>query len=161
MSSKPIIGHAQPTLTQRRMRAKSHRIVTNKYGCKGCTVIEIVSEVLRVNKVSSGSEIEDRVAQLLRRVGLRPEFMRRYPHAFRGGERQRIGIARALATNPRLIVADEAISALDVSIRAQILNLLEDLQDELGLMYLFIAHDLSVIRQICDRTLHDATASLH
>ena len=88
---------------------------------------------------------------LLRRVGLRPEYMRRYPHAFSGGERQRIVIARALATNPRLIVADEAISALDVSIRAQILNLLEDLQEELGLTYLFIAHDLSVIRHICDR----------
>jgi peptide/nickel transport system ATP-binding protein len=115
------------------------------------TIFEIVSEVLRVNHLASGSELEARVAQLLRRVGLRPEYMRRYPHAFSGGERQRIVIARALATNPRLIVADEAISALDVSIRAQILNLLKDLQDELGLTYLFIAHDLSVIRHICDR----------
>lgn len=115
------------------------------------TVFEIVAEVLKVNHLASGSELEDRVAHLLRRVGLRPEYMRRYPHAFSGGERQRIVIARALATNPRLIVADEAISALDVSIRAQILNLLEDLQDELGLTYLFIAHDLSVIRHICDR----------
>jgi peptide/nickel transport system ATP-binding protein len=115
------------------------------------TIYEIVSEVLRVNRLASGTELEDRVATLLRRVGLRPEYMRRYPHAFSGGERQRIVIARALATNPRLIVADEAISALDVSIRAQILNLLEDLQDELGLTYLFIAHDLSVIRHICDR----------
>ena len=115
------------------------------------TVFEIVSEVLRVNKLAAGSELEDRVAQLLRRVGLRPEYMRRYPHTFSGGERQRIGIARALATNPRLIVADEAISALDVSIRAQILNLLKDLQDEFGLTYLFIAHDLSVVRQICNR----------
>jgi peptide/nickel transport system ATP-binding protein len=115
------------------------------------TVFEIVSEVLRVNNLASGSELQDRVASLLQRVGLRPEYMRRYPHAFSGGERQRIVIARALATNPRLIVADEAISALDVSIRAQILNLLKDLQDEFGLAYLFIAHDLSVIRQICDR----------
>jgi peptide/nickel transport system ATP-binding protein len=115
------------------------------------TVFEIVSEVLRVNKLSSGSELEDRVAQLLRRVGMRPEYMRRYPHTFSGGERQRVGIARALATNPRLIVADEAISALDVSIRAQILNLLKDLQDEFGLTYLFIAHDLSVVRHICNR----------
>lgn len=115
------------------------------------TVFEAVSEVLHVNKLASGSELEDRVAELLRRVGLRPEYMRRYPHAFSGGERQRIVIARALATNPQLIVADEAISALDVSIRAQILNLLQDLQDELGLAYLFIAHDLSVIRHICDR----------
>mgnify|MGYP001323163061 CR=1 FL=1 len=115
------------------------------------TVLEIVGEVLKVNKIASGSELQDRVAALLRRVGLRPEYMRRYPHAFSGGERQRIVIARALATNPRLIVADEAISALDVSIRAQILNLLEDLQDEFGLAYLFIAHDLSVVRHICDR----------
>jgi peptide/nickel transport system ATP-binding protein len=115
------------------------------------TVFEIVSEVLRVNRLAAGSELEDRVAHLLRRVGLRPEYMRRYPHTFSGGERQRIGIARALATNPRLIVADEAISALDVSIRAQVLNLLKDLQDEFGLTYLFIAHDLSVIRHICDR----------
>ena len=115
------------------------------------TVFEIVSEVLKVNQLAAGSELQDRVAQLLRRVGLRPEYMQRYPHAFSGGERQRIGIARALATNPRLIVADEAISALDVSIRAQILNLLEDLQQEMGLTYLFIAHDLGVIRHICDR----------
>ncbi|MBI1279237.1 MAG: ATP-binding cassette domain-containing protein [Anaerolineaceae bacterium] len=115
------------------------------------TVFEIVSEVLHVNHLASGSELEERVAQLLRRVGLRPEYMRRYPHTFSGGERQRIGIARALATNPRLIVADEAISALDVSIRAQILNLLKDLQDEFGLTYLFIAHDLSVVRHICNR----------
>jgi peptide/nickel transport system ATP-binding protein len=115
------------------------------------TVFEIVSEVLKVNKLMAGSEIEDRVAYLLRRVGLRPEYIRRYPHAFSGGERQRIVIARALATNPRLIIADEAISALDVSIRAQILNLLEELQDEFRLTYLFIAHDLSVIRHICDR----------
>ncbi|MBN1965710.1 MAG: ATP-binding cassette domain-containing protein, partial [Anaerolineae bacterium] len=114
-------------------------------------VSEIVGEVLKVNNLASGSELEDRIAELMRRVGLRPEYMRRYPHAFSGGERQRIVIARALATNPQLIVADEAISALDVSIRAQILNLLQDLQDEFGLTYLFIAHDLSVIRHICDR----------
>ena len=115
------------------------------------TTFEIISEVLTVNKLVKDSALEDRVAYLLRRVGLRPEYMRRYPHAFSGGERQRIVIARALATNPRLIVADEAISALDVSIRAQILNLLKELQDEFGLTYLFIAHDLSVIRHICDR----------
>lgn len=115
------------------------------------TVFELISEVLKVNKLLSGSELEDRIAYLLRRVGLRPEYIRRYPHAFSGGERQRIVIARALATNPRLIIADEAISALDVSIRAQILNLLEELRDEFHLTYLFIAHDLSVIRHICDR----------
>jgi peptide/nickel transport system ATP-binding protein len=115
------------------------------------TVLEVVSEPLRVNKVARGREIEDRVAELLRRVGLRPEYMRRYPHAFSGGERQRISIARALALNPRLVVLDEAVSALDVSVRAQILNLLEDLQQELKLTYLFISHDLSVIEHICDR----------
>lgn len=115
------------------------------------TVFENVAEVLIVNKIASGSELEDRVASLIQRVGLRPEYMRRYPHAFSGGERQRIVIARALATNPRLIIADEAISALDVSIRAQILNLMKELQAEMGLTYLFIAHDLSVVRQICDR----------
>jgi peptide/nickel transport system ATP-binding protein len=115
------------------------------------TVFQIVSDPLRVNKVASGKELEDRVAALLRRVGLRPEYMRRYPHAFSGGERQRVGIARALALNPRLVVADEAVSALDVSVRAQILNLLEDLQQEFGLTYLFVAHDLSVVEHICDR----------
>jgi peptide/nickel transport system ATP-binding protein len=115
------------------------------------TVFENVAEVLVVNKLASGDDLKDRVATLLKRVGLRPEYMRRYPHAFSGGERQRIVIARALATNPRLIVADEAISALDVSIRAQILNLMQELQAELGLTYLFIAHDLSVVRHICDR----------
>lgn len=117
------------------------------------TVFEIVSEVLRVNHLATGSELQDRVELLLKQVGLRPEYMRRYPHAFSGGERQRIVIARALATNPRLIIADEPISALDVSIRSQILNLLQDLQQELGLTYLFISHDLSVIRQICDRVV--------
>lgn len=115
------------------------------------TVFDNIAEVLIVNQLASGKELEDRVAILLEKVGLRPEYMRRYPHAFSGGERQRIVIARALATNPRLIVADEAISALDVSIRAQILNLMKELQEEMGLTYLFIAHDLSVVRHICDR----------
>ena len=114
-------------------------------------ILQIVGESLKVNRVASGSELEDRVASLLRRVGLRPEYIRRYPHAFSGGERQRIGIARALALNPRLIVADEAVSALDVSVQAQILNLLQDLQDELDLTYLFIAHDLSVVEHISHR----------
>jgi len=114
-------------------------------------ILQIVGESLKVNRIASGSELEDRVASLLKRVGLRPEYIRRYPHAFSGGERQRIGIARALALNPRLIVADEAVSALDVSVQAQILNLLQDLQEELNLTYLFIAHDLSVVEHISHR----------
>jgi peptide/nickel transport system ATP-binding protein len=115
------------------------------------TLLQIVGEPLTVNKVSQGRELEDRVADLLRTVGLRPEYMRRYPHAFSGGQRQRIGIARALALNPRFIVADEPVSALDVSIQAQVLNLLQDLQNERGLTYLFVAHDLSVVQHISDR----------
>ena len=112
------------------------------------TIFDIVSEPLRVNNIGNRSEREDRVSDLLRRVGLRPEYMQRFPHAFSGGQRQRIGIARALAANPRLIVADEPVSALDVSVQAQVLNLMMDLQDELGLTYLFVSHDLSVVNQI-------------
>lgn len=114
-------------------------------------VLDLVGEPMRMYNIARGQELEDRVALLLRRVGLRPEYMRRYPHAFSGGERQRIGIARALSLDPRLIICDEAVSALDVSVRAQILNLLEDLQEEFHLTYLFIAHDLSVVEYICDR----------
>jgi len=117
------------------------------------TVFENISEVLRNTSDQNKSAMQDRVSYLLRRVGLRPEYMTRYPHAFSGGERQRVVIARALVTNPNLIVADEAVSALDVSVRAQILNLLEELQDEFNLTYLFISHDLSVIRHICDRVV--------
>jgi peptide/nickel transport system ATP-binding protein len=115
------------------------------------TILQIVGEPLIVNKIASGKELEDRVAELLRQVGLRPEYLRRYPHAFSGGERQRIGIARALALNPRLVVADEAVSALDVSVQAQTLNLLEDLQGQFSLTYLFVAHNLSVVQHVCDR----------
>ena len=114
------------------------------------TLMDIVGEPLVITGVAK-SEREDRVAELLSMVGLRPEFMRRFPHAFSGGQRQRIGIARALALNPRLIVADEPVSALDVSVQAQVLNLMMDLQSELGLTYLFVAHDLSVVKHISDR----------
>jgi peptide/nickel transport system ATP-binding protein len=116
-------------------------------------VFETITEVLKVNKMMTPAEMKERVAYILKRVGLRPEYMQRYPHAFSGGERQRISIARSLITNPRLVVCDEAVSALDVSIRAQILNLLEELQAEFSLTYLFISHDLSVIRHICDRVV--------
>ncbi len=115
------------------------------------TLLEIVGEPLYVNHVAQGSAMKERVAELLRVVGLRPEYMTRYPHAFSGGQRQRIGVARALALNPQLIVCDEPVSALDVSVQAQILNLLQDLQQKFGLTYLFISHDLSVVEHISNR----------
>ena len=115
------------------------------------TVKDVIGEPLLVNGVSRGRELQDRVSNLMSVVGLRPEFMRRYPHGFSGGQRQRISIARALALNPRLIIADEPVSALDVSVQAQTLNLMQDLQREMGLTYLFISHDLSVVEYISDR----------
>jgi oligopeptide transport system ATP-binding protein len=115
------------------------------------TVGSIIGEPLEIHKIAKGAEKEERVALLLQKVGLRAEDMRKYPHEFSGGQRQRIGIARALALNPKLIVCDEPVSALDVSIQAQVINLLEDLQAEFGLSYLFIAHNLNVVEHISNR----------
>ena len=136
----------------RRLRRDVQIIFQDPYGSLNprMTVGAIVGEPLRVHAVARGSELEDRVARLLHRVGLAPGHVNRYPHEFSGGQRQRIGIARALALEPKFIVCDEPVSALDVSIQAQILNLLERLQAELGLAYLFIAHDLAVVSHISD-----------
>jgi oligopeptide/dipeptide ABC transporter ATP-binding protein len=115
------------------------------------TVKDIIGEPLIIHGVAKGKAMEDRVAELMRAVGLDPTYMRRYPHEFSGGQRQRIGLARTLSLSPRLIIADEPVSALDVSVQAQVLNLLQELQEELGLTLVFIAHDLSVVEHICDR----------
>jgi oligopeptide transport system ATP-binding protein len=115
------------------------------------TVGSIIGEPLEIHRIAKGAEKEERVASLLEKVGLRAEDMRKYPHEFSGGQRQRIGIARALALNPKLIVCDEPVSALDVSIQAQVINLLDDLQKDLGLSYLFIAHNLHVVEHISNR----------
>ena len=115
------------------------------------TVGQIIGQPFQIHKTIQANEIENRVKEILSLVGLRPSHINRYPHEFSGGQRQRISIARAIALNPELIICDEPVSALDVSIQAQILNLLKDLQEKLGLTYIFISHDLSVIQHICDR----------
>jgi oligopeptide transport system ATP-binding protein len=137
----------------RRMRRRMQMIFQDPYASLNprMTVGDIIGEPMLVHNISRGKERRSRVQELLRTVGLNPYFVNRYPHEFSGGQRQRIGVARALALNPEFIICDEPISALDVSIQAQIINLLEDLQGEFNLTYLFIAHDLSVVRHISDR----------
>jgi len=137
----------------RRMRRKMQMIFQDPYASLNprMTVGNIIGEPLEVHNICRGKERRERVQELLQVVGLNPYFINRYPHEFSGGQRQRIGVARALAVNPSFIVCDEPISALDVSIQAQIINLLEELQEQFGLTYLFIAHDLSVVRHISNR----------
>jgi oligopeptide transport system ATP-binding protein len=137
----------------RRMRRRMQMIFQDPYASLNprMTVGDIIGEPLLVHNIAKGKERQERVQELLKVVGLNPYFVNRYPHEFSGGQRQRIGVARALAVQPEFIVCDEPISALDVSIQAQIINLLEDLQADFNLTYLFIAHDLSVVRHISDR----------
>src|SRR5438105_12256234 len=137
----------------RRMRRRMQMIFQDHYASLNprMTVGGIVGEPLEVHNIAKGKQQKERVQELLKIVGLNPYFVNRYPHEFSGGQRQRIGVARALAVNPDFIVCDEPISALDVSIQAQILNLLEELQNQFQLTYLFIAHDLAVVRHLSDR----------
>jgi len=149
-------GREVTTLGRREMRAMRRHmqiVFQDPYSSLNprLTVGSMIGEPLAIHGIARGAAARERVAQLLTQVGLSPDHARRYPHEFSGGQRQRIGVARALAVGPRLIVADEPVSALDVSIQAQIVNLLRDLQRKMGLTYLFIAHDLAVVEHLSDR----------
>ncbi len=153
----PILGRIDIAQAEKKELRTLHRhvrmIFQDPYASLNprMTLLEIVGAPLRAMGIAKGRELEDRVAEMLEMVGLRPEYMRRYPHAFSGGQRQRIGLARSLAPFPTFVICDEPVSALDVSVQAQILNLLKELQERLGLTYLFVAHDLSVVAHISDR----------
>jgi len=149
----PVNVESADRKTMEKIRPKMQIIFQDPFASldSRMTVGRVIAEPLVINKVLKGQALRDRVAELLQLVGLRPEHASRYPHAFSGGQRQRIGIARAIALDPDLIIADEPVSALDVSVQAQVINLLEELQDRLNLTYMFISHDLSVVEHISDR----------
>ncbi|MBT3604759.1 MAG: ATP-binding cassette domain-containing protein [Candidatus Latescibacteria bacterium] len=144
---------AQSNEALKPLRAELQYVFQDPYGSLDprMTVRDIVAEPLQIHNMATGRELSERVADLMQRVGLNPAHLNRYPHAFSGGQRQRIGIARSIALQPKLIMLDEPVSALDVSVRAQVLNLLMDLQEEYALTYLIVAHDLAILERICDR----------